>query len=98
MNDNSWEIESRGYNLGINPLYGSFSQKFDFSAIPYESANRGKFHSRLKSTFERFKYYFSGEVKVNYTLYFEEQTRLETPDFADLDNYLKLLNDCIKGP
>jgi Holliday junction resolvase RusA-like endonuclease len=97
MIDEPLEIEDRGYQQGINPLFGRFFLKFDIAPVPYASPNRHKFHSKVKSAFEKNKYVFSGEVKVNYTLYQEEQTRLETSDFADLDNYLKLLNDCIKG-
>jgi len=97
MIDESWELENRGYQQGINPFFGRFFIKFDFAPVPYESPNRSKFHSQVKRSFEKNKYVFSGEVKVNYTLYLEEQQRLETPDLADLDNYLKLLNDCIKG-
>ena len=39
----------------------------------------------------------TGEVVARWELFVDGQSRLETPDGTDLDNFAKLLNDSIKG-
>jgi hypothetical protein len=39
----------------------------------------------------------SGRVRLQITLYFEEEKLDKTPDIADLDNYAKAIGDALKG-
>ena len=94
------EIEAQGYKAGYNPMFGEFNRRFDFAPIPYSGSknNRRKFIKQVRRELADVKFVYFGEVKLDITLYFDEQKRLETPELADLDNYAKLLCDALKGP
>jgi len=93
------EFESLGYKAGYNPMFGEFNRRFDFAPVPYSGNknNRHKFIKQVQRELADVKFVYFGEVKLDITLYFDEQKRLETPELADLDNYAKLLCDALKG-
>lgn len=94
------EIEAQRYKAGYNPMFGEFNRRFDFAPVPYSGSknNRHKFIKQVQRELVDVKFVYFGEVKLDITLYFDEQKRLETPELADLDNYAKLLCDALKGP
>lgn len=96
-NNNAMEIEAQGYRGGHNPMMGEFSRKFCFIPIPYGSKESQQFIAETRKALSDIKYVFSGEVKLEITLYLDEKKRLETPELADLDNYAKLTCDSLKG-
>ncbi len=104
MNSDDMDKEQNGYKAGRNPLMGEFCRKFDFEPVPYgsshnkSSSKREAFTKKVTDQLSDIKYFYFGEVKVEWTLYFDEQKRLEKSDIGDLDNYAKLLCDSIKGP
>lgn len=96
-NKEPWEIESDGFDKGYNPMMGDYHKDFNFAPLPYGHRNRQAFVEAVHRSVDTVKYVYYGEVKVDIELYFNEQTRLETPELADLDNYAKLICDSIKG-
>lgn len=93
-----YEIEQRGYDEGINPYFGEWSQRFDFKPVSYQSRGDDKkiFKSKLQSQLKN-KYVFIEFIKLEVTLYLNEQKFMETPEYGDLDNYAKIILDAIKG-
>ncbi|WP_394187868.1 RusA family crossover junction endodeoxyribonuclease [Paenisporosarcina quisquiliarum] len=91
------EFEYQQYLKGCNPLWGVYRQEFNFPAIPYGNRNKASFKTKVQEQINDIHYYFVDEVKVEIILYLQEGRRYETPASADLDNYAKLLCDCIKG-
>ena len=99
MLEKDYEIEYIGYQNGENPIAGEWYHKFNFEPIPYSNENkykkedfRKKFQKELKN-----KFIFYGEVSVTIILYFNEEKKLERLKYGDLDNYAKMLLDCMKG-
>lgn len=93
--ENQFEYEQS--KRGINPYWGKYSQKFAIKPIPYGNRNKQRFKEEVQSYFQSIQYYFVDEVKLHINLYLSEGRRYETPDSADLDNYAKLICDCLKG-
>jgi Holliday junction resolvase RusA-like endonuclease len=90
--------ERRTAKLGRTPFMGEFRRRFNFAPVPYASRQRDEFTKRVRADLSEVKFFFTGWVAVEFTLYLDQQTRFETPEQADLDNYAKLLCDAIKGP
>jgi len=93
-----YEIEARGAEEGINPMFGEWRQKFDLEPVSY--SNSGPARTAFKKAFREQltnKFLFSGEIKLTITLYLNEQKMLESPAYGDLDNYAKQLLDSMKG-
>lgn len=91
------DFEYKQYKNGLNPYWGKYSQKFTLKPIPYGNRNKQRFKEEVQSYFQSIHYYFVDEVKVHINLYLNEGRRYETPESADLDNYAKLICDCLKG-
>jgi Holliday junction resolvase RusA-like endonuclease len=96
--DDYYEIEKEGYKNNINPFFGEFSKKFDIEPISYsnKSIEKEKFKNKIREQLKN-KYVFNNEISLTITLYLDEQKRLETPIYGDLDNYAKLIIDALKG-
>lgn len=73
----------------------------DFPPVKYggraKSDTRSNFRERMTQALAKNGTIIVGEVGVEWILYLDEQERTHTSRGADLDNYVKLLNDCIKG-
>ncbi|MBA4792452.1 MAG: RusA family crossover junction endodeoxyribonuclease [Phenylobacterium sp.] len=98
--DEAFEIEAAGAKAGINPMFGGWSQRFDFAPVPHRGtggAIRRSFQDAIRAELTN-KFAFWGEVRVTITLYLDVQTVLESSDTADVDNYAKAILDAIKGP
>lgn len=93
--ENKFELEQS--KKGLNPYWGEYSQKFAIRPIPYGNRDKQIFKEKVQNYFQSIYYYFIDEVKVHINLYLNEGRRYETPDSADLDNYAKLICDCLKG-
>lgn len=93
-----FHTESAGANRGVNPFFGEWRRKFDFSPVPHTAngARRQTFRERLQSEIGC-SYYFTDEVKAEITLHIDEQRFRETDQTADVDNFAKCILDCIKG-
>lgn len=91
------EFEYEQSKMGLNPYWGEYSGKFAIRPIPYGNRNKQIFKEEVQKYFQGIYYYFVDEVKVHINLYLNEGRRYETPDSADLDNYAKLICDCLKG-
>ncbi|WP_160000714.1 RusA family crossover junction endodeoxyribonuclease [Roseomonas sp. 18066] len=91
--------EREGARSGINPMFGEWRQHFDLDAVPYGDggAKRAAFRHEVQSRL-RNKFFFSGDVQVNITLYMDIRKIRETSSTADVDNYAKCLLDALKGP
>jgi len=74
------------------------SRRFNFAPVPYGHKSREEFTEKLQAELVDIDFVYYGEVKLDITIYFDEQKRLETPELADLDNYAKLICDALKGP
>jgi len=92
-----WEIEAEGHKKGLNPMMGVFTRRFSLLPIPYGNSKREEFVAEIRAQLGDVHYVFTGSVKLEITLFFDEQTRLETSRTADLDNYAKLMCDALKG-
>lgn len=92
------EIEARGVREGINPMFGTWEQKFEIEPISYSNNRKNKDDFRKKVHSQIIpKYVFWSEVHVQITLYLNEQKAEENPQYGDLDNYAKQILDSIKG-
>ncbi|MET8089617.1 hypothetical protein [Micromonospora sp. NPDC005220] len=91
-------------NSGIDaewrPYYGSMQHQFRFDPLHYGvgGARQREFKQRVGEELRSYGFYFSGEVRLRWHLFLDEQDRWESPSGADVDNFAKLLNDAIKGP
>jgi Holliday junction resolvase RusA-like endonuclease len=93
-----FHTESIGASKGINPFFGEWRHKFNFSPVPHTAngARRKEFCEKVQSEIGC-SYYFTDEVKVEITLHIDEQRIRETDQTADVDNFAKCILDCIKG-
>jgi len=93
-----FEIEARGAEEGINPMFGRWHQRFELEPVSYANSGpaRAAFKKAIRGRLTN-KFIFVGEVKLTITLYLDEQKMLESPAYGDLDNYAKQLLDSIKG-
>jgi Holliday junction resolvase RusA-like endonuclease len=108
MEDESFEenLEQyfNGYERGEHPsVDGAVSRVFDFAPVPYPSKEklRNRYHEfihQVRTKLSDISYIFIGRVRLEITLYFEEEKLEKTPDIADLDNYAKAIGDALKGP
>lgn len=98
--DEPFKIEAAGALAGINPMFGEWSQRFDFAPVSHQGMGgpaRREFQDRVRAQLtNRFVYW--GEVQVTITLFLDLQTVLETSETADVDNYAKAILDALKGP
>ncbi|MFY1659358.1 hypothetical protein [Micromonospora sp. WMMD1274] len=91
-------------NSGIDaewrPCYGSMEHQFRFDPLHYGAggARQREFKQRVGEELRSYGFYFSGEVRLRWHLFLDEQDRWESPGGADVDNFAKLLNDAVKGP
>src|SRR5205823_6448211 len=86
---------------GLRPFGNGLERRFDFEPVPYDARSSERKRAciqNMHNALAELKYCFWGEVAVSWTMYFDEQRRLESDGEADLDNYAKLLNDSIVGP
>lgn len=96
--DEPFEIEARGAEQGINPMFGDWRQRFDIEPVSY--ANPGPARNAFKRAVRqnlRNKFIFVGLVSVTITLYLDARKVLETPAYGDLDNFAKQFLDTFKG-
>lgn len=91
-------IEAQGVKKGINPMFGTWKQKFEVEPVPYQNqrSKKNEFRNTVQGQLTS-KYVFFGEIKVIITLYLNEQKAEENPQYGDLDNYAKQILDCTKG-
>jgi hypothetical protein len=91
--------ERKGADGGLNPMFGEWQQRFNFSPVPYGSgaAQRGEFRNAVQAELNN-NWLYSNEIHIDITLYVDVQTTLETDKNADLDNYCKSILDALKGP
>ena len=77
---------------------GSLEIKFPFA--PESTKNRGRFRKAVHNVIqsEGVDFLLTGEVHVRWALFLDEEQRRRTDRYADCDNYVKTLNDAIKGP
>lgn len=99
MSLNSLEIESRGAEAGINPMFGEWRQTFAFAPVPYRDGGvkLREFKETVRAALQN-QFVFSDEIQLNITLFLDLQSVLETSETADVDNYAKSLLDALKGP
>lgn len=98
--DEAFETEAAGAKAGLNPMFGEWSQRFDFAPVPHRGTGgpvRQAFKETIRAELTN-KFVFWGEVQVVITLYLDVQTVLETSETADVDNYAKAILDALKGP
>ncbi len=92
------EIEEQGYKAGINPFFGEFERTFSLIPVSSGSKNeRKRFNEKVQKELEDIKFIYYGELKVDITLYLDEQKRVATAELADLDNCVKVICDSLKG-
>jgi Holliday junction resolvase RusA-like endonuclease len=91
-------IEASGAKEGINPVFGTWKQKFLLEPVSYANpgAARAAFKRAVQEQLNN-KFVFTHEVVFTATLYLNEQKMMETPAYGDLDNYAKQLLDVFKG-
>lgn len=89
--------ERRTAKLGQTPFMGEFRREFSFAPVPHGSRQRDGFTKQVQAALGAPQFLFTGWVAVELTLYLDQQTRFETPDQADLDNYAKAICDALKG-
>lgn len=75
---------------------GSLDVEFPF--VPESTKNRGRFRRAVHEILADVDFFLTGEVYVRWTLYLHEDLRRRSDKYADCDNYVKTLNDAIKGP
>jgi len=98
--DEAFETEAAGAKAGLNPMFGSWSQRFDIEPVPHRGTGgpvRRAFQDAIRAQLTN-KFVFWGEVQVIITLFLDVQTVLETSETADVDNYAKSILDALKGP
>ncbi len=94
-----YEIETEGYRKGMNPLFGQFRRTFDFAPVSSGSkTGKKRFNTWVRNELADIQFVYYGKLKLEITLYLEEQKRLETAELADLDNCAKVICDSLKGP
>ena len=98
MEIEDYETESRGVEAGINPFMGAWQMKFALEPVSYSNLGAAKsaFKAAVRSKLTN-KFVYSFEVKVQIVLYLNEQKMMESPAYGDLDNYAKMILDCVKG-
>jgi len=65
--DEAFEIEAAGAKAGINPMFGGWSQRFDFAPVPHRGtggAVRRTFQDAIRAQLTN-KFAFWGEVQVS---------------------------------
>jgi Holliday junction resolvase RusA-like endonuclease len=74
--------------------------QFNFNPLHYGAggARQREFKQRVGEELRSYGFYFSGEVRLSWHLFLDEQDRWESSGGADVDNFAKLLNDAVKGP
>lgn len=97
--DEQARIEREGADAGLNPMFGEWQHRFEFSPVPYGNgaAQRGEFRSAIQAELKN-RWLYSNEIHLEITLRVDVQTTLETDEAADLDNYAKAILDGLKGP
>ena len=75
---------------------GTLNVSFPFP--PESTKNRGRFRKAVHEVLRGIDFWLIGEVKVSWVLFLDEEQRRRTDRYADCDNYVKTLNDAIKGP
>lgn len=98
--DEAFATEEAGAKAGLNPMFGGWSQRFDFAPVPHRGTGgpaRQAFQDAIRGQLTN-KFVFWCEVQVIITLFLDVQTVLETSETADVDNYAKSILDALKGP
>ncbi len=96
--DEPFHTESRGASAGANPFFGEWRGVFKFPPVSHTAKLKRREEFRLKVQKDvGCSYYFTDEVKVQITLYLDEQRVRETDSTADVDNYAKGILDSLKG-
>ena len=92
------KTEARGVREGINPMFGTWEQKFEIEPVSYQNQRdkKDEFRKAVQAQLTP-KYVFVGEVEVKITLYLNEQKAEESLQYGDLDNYAKQILDSVKG-
>ena len=92
-----FEIETEGSREGINPFFGEWTASFDFPPVSHFSKGEArKGFSAKVSEHLGSQFLFTGEIKVEITIFLDEQTVTETDATADLDNFTKSILDALK--
>lgn len=92
-------LERQGADVGLNPMFGEWQHRFNFSPVPYGNGavQRGEFRAAIQAELTN-QWLYSNEIHLDITLHVDVQTTLETDEAADLDNYAKAILDGLKGP
>jgi Holliday junction resolvase RusA-like endonuclease len=82
------------------PAHGSMRHEFTFDPLHYGAGGRKQqvFKQRVGEELRQYGFLFTGEVRLTWHLFLDEQDRWESDTGADVDNFAKLLNDAVKGP
>ena len=88
--DEPFYTESCGASAGVNQFFGEWSGVFKFPPVSHTAKFERREEFRLQFQKEMgCRFYFTDEVKVQITLYLNEQRVRETDSTADVDNYAK---------
>ena len=93
FSEEDYKTETIGYELGNNPRFGKWEQKFDFPPVSYSNKSELKqeFKRKLQSEIS-VKYIFTQQIQLRIILYLNEEKMLTTPEYGDLDNYAKSIS------
>lgn len=98
LTEENYQTEKDGYDLGNNPYFGKWEQRFDFPPVSYSNKSelKQKFKTKLQSKIST-NYIYTQQIQLQIILYLNEEKMLNTPEYGDLDNYAKTICDAIKG-
>jgi Holliday junction resolvase RusA-like endonuclease len=82
------------------PQCGTLTMLVHTGPVSSQSVTSGKslFRANVQSVSRRFKYFLTGDVKIDIEWGIHEQDRYESNRYPDLDNILKALLDTLCGP
>jgi len=77
-----------------------WSQNFQLKPIPYGATERRERRAEFKAAVQALieaDIFFVDDIKLEITIFLDQQETYETDKNADLDNYAKMIIDCLKG-
>lgn len=97
--DEALDIERKGANAGLTPMFGEWQRRLPFAPVPYGNGRAlAAFKDAVHKHLADVQFLYSSELQLEITLYLDMQTVLETSETADLDNYAKAILDTLRGP
>lgn len=97
--DEALEVERKGADAGLNPMFGEWQHRFSLAPVPYGNGKGlAAFKAAIQAELGAVRFFYADEVKLEITLFLDMQTVLETSETADLDNYAKAILDGLRGP